>query len=56
LRCHTNNNDDTFKAAAEDVRKTLPGARVNQIIRKAKKVGGLVSANGEWDDTKIFAP
>jgi hypothetical protein len=47
-------NDDTFKAAAETVRKTLPGARVNQIIRKAKAAGGLVTA-GEWDDAKIFA-
>lgn len=47
-------NDDTFKAAAEEVRKTLPGARVNQIMRKAKRAGGLVT-NGEWDDAKIFA-
>ena len=47
-------NDETFKAAAETVRKTLPGARVNQIIRKAKAAGGLVTA-GEWDDAKIFA-
>jgi len=47
-------NDETFKAAAETVRKTLPGARVNQIMRKAKAVGGLVTA-GEWDDAKIFA-
>ena len=47
-------NDDTFKAAAEVVRKTLPGARVNQIMRKAKQAGGLVTA-GEWDDAKIFA-
>jgi hypothetical protein len=48
-------NDDTFKEAANVVRRTLPGARVNQIVRKAKAVGGLVTG-GQWDDAKIFAP
>ena len=47
-------NDATFKAAAEEVRKTLPGARVNQIIRKTFKTGGLVT-NNAWDDSLIFA-
>ena len=48
-------NDETFKAAAEDVRKTLPGARVNQIMRKAKAVGGLINVNGDCDYKKVFA-
>jgi len=48
-------NDETFKAAAEDVRKTLPGARVNQIMRKAKAVGGLINVKGDWDYNKVFA-
>ena len=47
--------DATFTKAADVVRRTLPGARVNQIMRKAKAVGGLVTG-GQWDDAKIFAP
>ena len=48
--------DATFTDAANVVRRTLPGARVNQIVRKAKAVGGLVNANGDWDDVRLFAP
>jgi hypothetical protein len=48
-------NNETFSAAAETVRKTLPGARVNQVIRKAKRIGGIVDANDAFVDAQLWA-
>lgn len=46
-------SDEMIKGAAEEVRKTLPGARLNKLIGKAK--GGFVGTHGEIDDVKLFA-
>ncbi len=45
--------DEQFGEAAKEIRKLLPGARVNQIVRKQQ--GGLVDANGAWDDSRLWA-
>ena len=45
--------ESTFKTAANKVRKTLPGARLNAVVCQARKTGGLIDRNTRefagWD-------
>ena len=47
--------ESTFKKAANKVRMTLPGARLNAVVRSARKTGGKVDKNTKefagWEDS-----
>lgn len=52
--------EEQVKGAAEKVRRLLPGARLNALVKKSRGAsGGLVSANAAgdyvFDDAKLFA-
>ncbi len=46
--------EEQIKGAAEVVRKNLPGARLNQLVRKGR-AGGFADAYGNIDDNKLWA-
>ena len=52
--------ESTFKTAANKVRMTLPGARLNAVVRQAKKTGGVYTAGTQdfthWDESTFAAP
>jgi len=47
--------DEQLKGAAQVVRRNLPGARLNQMMRKGK-AGGFIDAHGQIDNEKLWAP